>query len=156
LDQEIIDQVKQELKDGLIPLKRKAPTANVLEEELALIVKTLPEIPSLVKELRKEQIKWMRVKQKERQRLVHSCTLIVSKAIRDHLEDERISILYDEAREKLREFDLNLLDDFQKLANHQSEILGSSGLTLIRPSPLSRQDFLHNRGILKLLLINHS
>jgi hypothetical protein len=132
----------------LIPLKRKTPSVGPAEK-VAQLVQEHPEIPKQALELRRAQIKWMKEKQKERNALISAFTKILT----SESDVDKIRLLHQEATRKMTDFDCKLLVDYQKLADEQSDLLRSAGLDIIKPSPLSREDFIENRSILRLLLI---
>ncbi|PJF16668.1 hypothetical protein PSACC_03513 [Paramicrosporidium saccamoebae] len=153
-----MDSLPLEIAEGvpceqpqLIPLKRKAAPIGPADK-VAQLVQKHPEIPKQALTLRRTQISWMKERQKERNALISACTKILTV----ESDASKVQLLHQEATRKVTDFDCQLLVDYQKLADEQSTLLRSAGLVVIKPPPLSRDDFIENRNILRLLLINHT
>jgi hypothetical protein len=127
------------------------PIIDQLEDELARLVEKHPEILTTATMLRKEQISLIKQWSNERQKLSSQCTKVLQDAVKSSCDDERLKSLHDEAGERLRDFDLSIIEQsFPNLVEKQLNTLIQAGLIILRGD-----DPKYDRRVIRMLIINH-
>lgn len=143
----------------LVPPKRPRTVPEEvtvsIEAQLGGLMEKYPELPRVAVDMRKEQIQWMRGKRSERDQLFSSCTRIIKEAAAKGIAEDKLKLIHSEAQQRLDDWDEMFGEEFGAFVDKQTDKLRAEGLSLLKPSPLDKEDFEYNKSIIRTLIINY-